>query len=280
MRLGCYGSLDQASRLKAAGFDFIEVNTQTVLRGDQPSSAWDGASVGVDRLPLGIEAASRLVPAALRIVGPGRDAIELQNYIQRIAKRAQQLGIGCLIFDSGEIGRQQGQVDKQTAREQLEAWVRMAGQVCTHHGLTFAIEAPCDDADDTRTPLDQVKSLCDRVNHRCVGVAINSRCLGMAGGIEKVILNLGDRLRYVRLTHASSNSTLNQSAASSDMPRDIETAGGSDRIEDLFCWLHKAGYDGPITIEGLRADRTPGEVLGETARLIRGVWNRSGRFDD
>ena len=99
MRLGCYGSLNQALRLKSAGFDFVEADAQAVLRGDQRSSDWDAASVEVDQLPLLIEAASRLIPAALPIVGTERDTTELQNYMQTHRQTGPAIGHPNLNFE-------------------------------------------------------------------------------------------------------------------------------------------------------------------------------------
>lgn len=267
MRLGCYGSLDQASQFKTAGFDFMEVDAQAVLRGDQPSSAWDAGSIGADRSPLPIEAASRLMPSRLPIVGPGRDMVELQNYVQRITNRARQLGIQCLILDSDATRVPQGQADERIALRQLEEFVRMAGQMCAHHHLTFAIEASGDDGGDTISRLDQIGPMCHRVNHRCVGVAANSGCLQAADCSEQEVLKLGDRLRYVRLS--------NLQGLTQSKPSGSDAADGSD-MEDFFCLLHKVGYDGRITLGGVDG----GQASDETVRLLRAAWDRSGGFNE
>ena len=135
MHLGCYGSLDKAKQLKAAGFDFLEVDAHTVLRGDLSTTDWQPPDA--NKLAVPIEVASGLLPDDQLIVGPERDTVQLQNHMQRMAKRAQQLGIRFLIFDSGRARYQPQGVTAATAWDHLEEFVRMAAQICAHHGQTL-----------------------------------------------------------------------------------------------------------------------------------------------
>ena len=78
--------------------------------------------------------------------------------------------------------------------------------------------------------------------------------LQLAGCSEQAVLKLSDRLRYIRLSDVRGSLEPKQPGPGVD--------GGSD-MEDFFCLLHKAGYDGRITIEGLGADLALGQASGE-----------------
>ncbi len=69
MRWGCCGTIEQAREIKDAGFDFLEVNVQHVLRGDVPDSIWTATAPDPAAMPLPIEAANCLVPATRGPIG-------------------------------------------------------------------------------------------------------------------------------------------------------------------------------------------------------------------
>src|SRR5690625_2069721 len=100
MRLGCCGSIEQAGMLKDAGFDFLEVAVGPVLMGQAEDAAWADAAKAAAGSALPIEAANCLVPGSLPVVGPQRDVAALTQYMQRVAKRAGQVGIQRLVFGS------------------------------------------------------------------------------------------------------------------------------------------------------------------------------------
>src|SRR5690606_37108803 len=101
MRLGCCASLDNIGDVKAAGCDFIEVGVQPVLQGQLADAEWVKTAPDPAKLPLPIEAANGLVPASLPIVGPERNLHALRQYMERVTRRAKQVGITRLVFGSG-----------------------------------------------------------------------------------------------------------------------------------------------------------------------------------
>lgn len=272
MRLGCYGSLDQAGQIKAAGFDFLEVDAQSVLRGHEGSGDWSRGVPAIDKLPLPIEVASGLLPDDQPVIGPKRNWVELQSYMQRLAQRAQRLGISCLVFDSGPARRRPEGVNSLTAWEQLVEFVRMSAEVCAHHGVTLAVEAISHDQTNTLNRLRQVEQVCDQVAHRCVGAVVDSVQFSVEREPDDAVLGLGDRLIHVHLSGPVSE----LSALGSGPAPTGGQAEGSD-LEHLISLLRKSGYTGRVSVkpEGRPPDDRWGPGL---VRALRETWDQAGRF--
>lgn len=250
MRLGCCGSIDDATKIQAAGFDFLEVNVQAVLKGDEPGSVWDASAPRFEALPLPIEAANSLVPGHRPIVGPQRDLVGLQDYMQRVAKRAQIVGIRRLVFGSGGARKRPEGVDAATADEHLAEFTRMAGEVCAHHEVLLVIEHLNQKETNTLNRLAQARSLCERVNVPGVRILVDSYHYGLEHETDDAVLALGDRLRHVHIAEPVNRL---QPGAHGEVGLSDSPATRSPHAFDFvhfFCLLKKIGYDERISFEG------------------------------
>ncbi len=256
MRVGCCAPLEQAQRVKEAGFDYLEADAQQVLRAHESSDTWNKTSVATGSLPLPIKAVGGLLPLEMAVVGKSRDMVGLQNYMQRTAKRAQHLGIHCLIFDSPDVWLSLAGADRDTAWEQSVEFLRMAVQVCAHHSVTMVIEPPNDGRTFMPSKIAQARSLCDSVGHNGVGVMVDAQQWHKHRETELSVLELGDRLKHVRVPPLADQ----QDPAASD---------GVD-LEQFFCLLHKAGYSGPVSIVSTL------KISPDWARSIRKAWEQAG----
>lgn len=287
MRLGCYGLLDNHETIGAAGFDYLEINVQSVLRGDEPSSIWESDAPDPDQLALPVEVASGLLPKDRVVVGSRRNLVELQNYLQRVAKRAQRLGIGCLVFDRAELCQRPADIDLETAWKHIEEFIQMAGEVCAHHDCVLVVE-PIEKVEPTGmiNALDQVRSLCERVNLFNVGIGVDSeQFIGQKESDDSVI-KLGDRLKLVhvgvsgvsRVPHGQASDT-----TSSGQPRPkplplIDQASYVADLEYFICVLRKTGYEGRVTFRA-ESDSHPIQAIADQLRWWRTAWDRAGQFE-
>lgn len=268
MRLGCCGSIAQAAEIKAAGFDFLEVNVQSVLCGDEPSSTWDAKLPELKKVPLPIEAANCLLPGAHKVVGPERNMRSLQDYMQRVAKRAQVVGISHLVFGSGAARKRPDGVDEATANAQLAEFTRMAGEVCAHHDVTLVIEHLHFPETNTLNRLTDCRTLCDQVNHRSVALLVDSFHYGMEKETDQALLNLGDRVKHVHVAELIDRVEPGKHAGT---PKAFD-------FHHFFCLLKKIGYDGRISIE-CKWSASMAEVGAGSAVTIRQTWDRASADD-
>lgn len=268
MRLGCCGELEQAGEIRDAGFDFLEVNVQKVLRGDEPSATWDATAPDPAKLPLPIEAANCLVPASKPIIGPARDFTSLQDYMQRVAKRAQQLGLRTLVFGSGAARTRPDGVDEHTADVHLREFTRMAGEVCAHHRINLAIEHLHAPECNTLNRLSQARELCEAINHPNVTTLVDCYHFAIEREPDQALLNLGDSLTHVHI--------------SEPVKRAQPFAHGSGKdaydLHHFFCLLRKIGYDGPISIEA-KWTQPIAQIGSQVAAQVRETWEQAGRSE-
>jgi sugar phosphate isomerase/epimerase len=271
MRLGCCGTLDDAAAIKAAGFDFLEVGIQAVLRGDEPSATWDKSAPDPKKLPLPIEAANGLIPASRPIVGPQRDLAGLQDYMQRVAKRGERLGLKCFVFGSGGARKKPDGVDDATAWSHLVEFTRMAGEVCAHHGITLVIEHLNKAETNTLNSLADSQRLCEQVDLPSVQMLVDSYHYGLENETDDAIVALDGTLRHVHVA---------------EVVKRIEPGGhgpvapGSPAFDfdSFFCTLRKIGYDGRISIEcGWSQPVAAGGA--RAAKFLRDAWRRAGECE-
>lgn len=271
MRLGCCGKLDQAVLFRELGFDFIEVNVQQVLQGDVPSSEWDKTAPDPQKLALPVEAANCLVPAHHPIVGPKRDMKVLQDYMQRIAKRAGHMGMKRLVFGSGGARKRPDEVDVETANEQLLEFTRMAGEMCAHHDVLLVIEHLNKGETNTINALSQSKALCDKAAHRSVAVLVDSFHYGLEKEEDGSILGLGDRIRHVHVAEPVKRIQPGGHGPVGSTPDAFD-------FEHFFALLRKVGYDERVAIEsswtGPIEQTAPGCVA-----FLRETWAKAGKVE-
>ena len=73
MKLGICAAPAKSADVKAAGFDYIEANAQTLLQGMEPDERWTGGeAAAASALP--VLACNVMLPGSLRITGPDVDA--------------------------------------------------------------------------------------------------------------------------------------------------------------------------------------------------------------
>lgn len=266
MRLGCCGGVEQAAVVKELGFDFLEVNVQAVLRGQDDDTTWSKSAPDPAKLPLPIEAANCLVPGSLPIVGPARDLEALTRYMRNVAHRARQLGLKVLVFGSGGARKKPDGFSASHAAAQLAEFTRMAGACCGEQGVTVVIEHLHRGETNTINRLSQARSLCDEVNDPAVAMLVDSYHYGLEKEKDDDLLELGDRIVHVHVAEVVDR---------------IQPGGHGDDaekafdFEHFFSLLHKLGYNSRVSIE---AGWKPSlqEAGAATAAFLREVWERAG----
>lgn len=276
MRLGCCGGIDQAELIKNAGFDFLEVNVQAVLCGQDDDATWARSAPDPAKLPLPIEAANCLVPGALPIIGPARDFDALTHYMRNVAARASKLGMRILVFGSGGARQKPEGFSAAHAAGQLTEFTRMAGEMCGEQGVTLVIEHLHRGETNTINRLSQARSLCDEVNHPAVAMLVDSYHYGLEKETDEDLLDLGDRIAHVHVAEVIDRIQPGGHGGDQGENRD---KGKAFDFEYFFSLLHKMGYDQRVSIE---AGWKPAleEVGAKTAQLLRDTWEQAGSDAD
>lgn len=239
MRIGCCGTIEQAEAIRSAGFEYLEVSAHDVLGIDEPDDAWLARVEQLRALPLPIEVAHDLLPARLRVVATDRDLSAISSHLERVANRAQQLGIREIVFGSGAARQRPDSVSVIEANRQLREFLRLAATVCQPHGITVLIEPMHADATNTINRLGDARQLCDTVEHPCVGVMVDTEHFGVENETDESLLDVGDGLHHVHLCEPVGGYEPGVQGPEHDNPFDFE---------HFFCLLRKVGYAGRMSV--------------------------------
>ncbi len=267
MKLGCCGTIDQAAEMKAAGFTYVEIHVQNVLKGEISSAEWEKTRPDPSKFVLPTPAANCLVPGSLPVVGPNRDLAKLQDYIQHVARRAQLLGLRTLVFGSGGARKCPPDLGLGKAMDQLVEFTHMAGEVCSHHGVTIVIEHLNQSETNTINKLSQELELIKRANHPNVLALVDSYHYGLEKETDLALLSLEGVLAHVHVAE----------------PIDRIQPGGhgqaSGKAYDFvhfFRLLRRIGYDGLISFEG-KWTQPMNQVGPATVAYLQECWDKAGK---
>ena len=271
MRLGCCGKVEDIDQVRSAGFDFLEVLVQPVLRGDVSDAQWGTEAPDPDNLALPLEAANSLLPEALPVVGPRRDMEALRAYMQRVVARAGYLGIERLVFGSGLARVRPKDVSEGEAMDHLAEFCRMAGDLCAEHDVILVIEHLHKGETNTINSLDDALTLVERVRHPAVQALVDSYHYGLENESDEAIIRLGDYIRHVHIAEPVDRVQPGARGASG-------VSGKAFDFESFFCTLHKVGYDERISVEA-KWTAPLADVGPACVELLRQTWAAAGRCE-
>lgn len=268
MRLGCCGKIEDIDEIHGAGFDFIEVGVQPVLRGDEPDEQWRENAPDPEKLPIPIEAANSLLPTHHAVVGDDRDLDGLRTYMTRVVERAAHLGIERLVLGSGKARLRPKEMSEGEAMDQLTEFCLMAGEICARHKVMLVIEHLHKGETNTINSLEDELILIERVDNPWVRGLVDSYHFGLEQESDEAIVRLGDYVRHVHVAEVVDR---------------LEPGGHgkSDQafdFESFFCTLRKVGYRERVSIEA-RWSAPVSEAGPGAIELLRRTWLAAGRCD-
>src|SRR5437764_9697841 len=116
MRFGICTSLANADSVRSTEWDFLEIQAKELLDERPVSSSFP------------VLAANVLVPASLKITGPDADLARLRDHMEKVARRAEDVGIQTLVFGSGGARHVPEGFDRDRAAQQILDFARMAAE--------------------------------------------------------------------------------------------------------------------------------------------------------
>jgi len=140
MLFGICGGPEIAPAALAAGYDYLELNTQAHLQGEADEATFQPILEQIKNCGMPCQASNVFVPAHIKITGPQVDFSRLTRYVSIVLDRAERAGIRAIVFGSGAARRIPDGFERTRAYEQLVAFGRMVGSVSVKHGVTIAVE--------------------------------------------------------------------------------------------------------------------------------------------
>lgn len=259
MKFGIVVPVEQSAQVKAMGYDFVEEVVVRLIQGETPDEQWDGAMrAAASALP--IPAANYLVPAHLKITGREVALDKLRTYIERVVRRAGQVGIRTLVFGSGPARTVPEGFDRKDARRQVLEFLRMMLPYCAQQRITLVCEPlnrnECNIINSVAEAMEYVWQI-DHPNFQCL---VDSYHLWLE---NEPLEHVRDAMPWVRHVHL----------ADTEGRRPPGLTAKND-YRPFFSELKRGGYDGLISVETI--DYAP--LLTEAAEslnFLRRQWEQA-----
>jgi sugar phosphate isomerase/epimerase len=237
MRWGICTAAENAAAVKAAGWDFVEENVQTLLQGELADGQWKG----LDRTrgaALPVSAANCLVPGSIKITGPQADMAKLKEWMSRVVERSARTGMNILVFGSGGARQVPEGTSRETAFKQIVDFAKMSADLAARHGVTIVVEPlnrkECNIINSVAEAMTYVKA----VNHPNLQCLVDSYHFWLE---DEPLDNLKAAMPWIKHVHLAD--------------KDGRVAPGESGTADyrpFFKVLKQGGYKGVISVEAMK----------------------------
>lgn len=235
MKFGCFGTCRQLSLIKKAGFDSAELDFCELTAMDETTYA--GFCQEASSSGLGLEVFSGLIPLTERFFSADFSLEYWLEHTKKGAARASRLGCTMIPFGAGKCRSIPEGYPVADAAAHIAHIVRSLCQVLMDFGILLVIEPLGPANSNYLNTLPEVADFLKLVDHPGCASMCDLRHMCRT---EEPLSNIGQYKEIVRHAHI-------------DDPRgDRRYFPGPDDGYDYlpyFQALHKAGYDGLVTVE-------------------------------
>ena len=257
MKFGCCCRLEDLSVLVDAGCDFFEISANEAMILRVAPVQFEKLSRLIARMPVEAQAINSFLRMEHRLIGPDVHVAQIEEHTEVSIKRAAQLGATIIVFGAGRSRSFPEGYPRERALQQLQDFLRMAGQIAAPFGMTVAIQPLRQQQSNAINTLAQAYSLARMVQEPSVGVV--GELFHMCQEQEPVanLSYAGPTLAYAHIAH----------------PETRECPSENDGIDyrPYLAALDQAGYDGPLCIDCGWNDI--GAELKPALSYLRGLWD-------
>lgn len=235
MKIGICTAAGNAAAVKAAGFDFVEENVQSLLHAhDQTADVWQGANIALSAA-LPVPAANSMVPGHLKITGPNADPQAVAKYMTIVLSRARRVGINTIVFGSGGARAVPEGFSHATATDQIVTFLRAIAPLAEDNNVTLVVEHLNKKECNILNGVAECAEVVRRVSHPNVQLLFDSYHFWMD---ELDLAELKDNVALVRHVHLADREG-----------RVAPSLSGKNDYAPIFKILKAANYAGRLSIE-------------------------------
>ena len=235
MRLGVCTGFENAGLLADAGFDYLEGAASSVAALDD--AAYRELLQKAKAAPLPFEAFNLMVPTAVRLTGPDVDDAITRDYLTRMLERIARLGAQMVVFGSGGARRVPEGFPRDSAYDQLNAYLLMAGDIAKAYSITIAIEPLNHEECNIFNSVAEATQAAHRASHPNVRVLADLYHIAKDGQSYDEIRAAGERMAHVHII--------------SPAQRAFPHPDDAYDFRPFLAALRDVGYTGRISIEGV-----------------------------
>jgi D-psicose/D-tagatose/L-ribulose 3-epimerase len=260
MRFGVCASPDRLPILEKAGWDYIEPSVSGTLRPEAPEEEVMPALIAaIDASSIKAEAYNVMLSGDVKVVGENTDRARQERYLRSGFARAARLGGKVIVFGSaGARGVPEG-FSRETARQQVEDFLPMLGDIAAENGLTVVIEPLSVTECNHITSVAEATGIVRKVNHPAIKVLSDIYHVTTDGQSFEETRAAGALLKHVHVA----GSVGRRAPVEEDIPH----------LTPLFRVLKDINYDGRVSVEGEWTDMAAqaADVLG----VLRRAWDEA-----
>jgi len=234
MRFGVCKSFDEAGKIKAAGYDYIEANLSKVAGFTKEE--FDMQQMLLADADLACESANCFFPSDIRLVGENVDFEDIREYAEHALYRASLLGIRVAVLGSGKTRNIPDGFDRGVAVEQFKKVVTICADIGRKYGIKIALEHLNAGETNLLNTVYETYGLCRELNDENVGMVVDF--FHMFKECENVSI-LEKAKDYIFHLHIA-------------RPNVDRGAPCEEDIDTLKIWadaVKKTGYDGRMSLE-------------------------------
>lgn len=238
MKLGLCCGFDKYDVAVDAGFDFVEPGAGTIL--NLSDSEFEQLKSKMAQTGVYARACNCLLPSDIRIACSDYSKEKVDEYANRLFKRAAQLGIKTAVLGSGGSRRIPDDEDRDECLKIFEQAVSQIAACADEYGITIALEPLRAAETNNLHYVEEAAALCDKLGIK--NLKINPDVYHLYQGNEP-FENLNKYSRLFDHMHICNYVT-----------RYFPLEGDEADYNAVFDVLKRAGYEGEISIEGRSDD--------------------------
>ncbi len=237
MKFGvCCTTVDHFPRIKALGYDYIEVGFATITTMDDEK--FEALANALKANGLKAETANGFFPGDKVLTGPDADHSFIPEYVEKGMQRFKSIGGEIAVLGSGKARNIPEGFDFAKGEEQFIEVLRMSADIAAKYGIKIAIEPLNTGETNLINTVQQSLDIIKRCNHPNVCTLADFFHVFKSGESLDAIENAGELLIHTHLARAD---------ADRQMPRTAED------LEACRVWanaLKKCGYNARMSLEG------------------------------
>ena len=237
MRFGvCCTTVDYFPRIKALGYDYIEVGFATIT--NMEDEKFEKLAAALKENGLKAEAANGFFPGDKVLTGPEADHSFIPEYTEKGMKRFKALGGEVAVLGSGKARNIPEGFDFAKGEEQFIEVLRMVGDIAAKYGIKIAIEPLQAKETNLINTVQQSMDIIARCGHPNVCTLADFYHVFKNGETLDAVENAGELLIHTHLARANEDR---------QMPRTEEDYEACKKWANA---LKKCGYDARMSLEG------------------------------
>lgn len=236
---GVCTSVDNAQKLKDAGYDYLEAGVQKFLVPQDSDEVFEANLKSLDNAPIPVYACNGFLPGSIKVVGPDADPQAALAYAQTAFERARKAGVKRIVFGSGKSRAIPDGFDPAEARRQFVSLLREMGPLAAAGDVTVVIEPLNRKETNFVNTVTEGTDIAKEVNHPNICVLADFYHMAVENESPDSIRYAGDLLKHCHIAE-----------------KENRTAPGTTDYDfgPYFKALKDIGYTGGVSIESRWAD--------------------------